>query len=61
MTEKQKEDYYEKERKKAERKNAILMKIVSAKRVRAALEYSRAKTYFSAHKSIVDAYNPVSR
>ena len=60
MTKKQKEDYYEKERKKAVRKNAILMKRVSAKRVRAALEYSRAKTFFpdgSIGSSLVDVYN----
>lgn len=44
MTQKQREkDSEEKERKKEEKKDAILKKIIAAKRVRAALEYQRAR------------------
>ena len=47
MTKKKREEYYEKLRKNAEKKNSILAKRLSAKRVRAALEFSRAQSLLS--------------
>ena len=54
MSKKEKDSYVEKQRKKEMKKNEVLIKSLAAKRVRAALEYSRAQSLLpvAQHRSI---------